>query len=197
MQSNYWASGAFVKLPGWHSWPPFCFVCVFLWKCEPKVLFLVHSGLPALQWVYSSRVLQRTGLMTNSRDMKRLCQPATRILRPVCVCVCVCLVHFKETDNNAILLACSLRENKTQTCSYMPFNTSRYLSSQHRAHRQDQRHRNTDSTSSVQTKLSLSLSLSLRGSSPWSSAPACQLWSNLVICGRCVCRSEQELHTTL
>lgn len=69
------------------------FVSVCVCVCVSKVLFLVHSGLPALQWVYSSRVLQKTGLMTSSRDMKRLCPPATRILRPGCVCDYVC-VYF-------------------------------------------------------------------------------------------------------
>lgn len=65
-------------------------VCVCA-SVYPRSCSWITLCLPALQWVYSSRVLQRTGLMTSSRDMKRLCPPATRILQPGCVSLCLCV----------------------------------------------------------------------------------------------------------
>lgn len=97
------------QLWGWHSCPPFCTVCVCI--CVSKVLFLVHPSLPALQWLYSFLVLQRTGLMTSSRDMKRLCPPATRILQPwVCVAVCFFLSCKRMITAPSFLLTYSLRK---------------------------------------------------------------------------------------
>lgn len=98
----------------------FC-ACVCEHVCVSKVLFLVYSGLPALQWVYSFRVLQRTGLMTSSRDMKRLCPPATRNSLGVYVCL-FCLYR-------TLITMPPFLHTLSKTCLYMPFNTLCNLSS--------------------------------------------------------------------
>lgn len=69
LQMDYWATGAFVKLPDWHSWPPFYSVCICA-ICVSKTCswFTVYSEH------YSASILLRclggTGLVTSHREMK-------------------------------------------------------------------------------------------------------------------------------
>lgn len=59
LRKDYWATGAFVKLPDWHSWPPFYSVRIRAICVSKTCSWFTVYCLWALQCIYSSPVPRR------------------------------------------------------------------------------------------------------------------------------------------